>query len=1065
MKKIKFLVGAMLFFLCGNAQIYIPVVPTAYGEHNNRIRVDSAILGPTGCGAPTSLRSAFVKQYGQYYDSCNKKFYLYDPKLLTWDTLHIGVSAIGTITGSGTTNYIPKFTSSTALGNSAVYDNSGSVGIGTTSPYSTLNIQKNSIAANQTDSTGIILENSTAATSGVPVQLSPGFVWKGKVWETSFGGSSRTQSWRADIIPFSLSGFGRYAYWQLGHSENGGAYTAYLKLSSRGNLDVYNAAGTAYGSINSNFIGASTLGALYWTSTNAPPLNYTTVSGAENTASGLSALYNISSGSQNTATGSYALQDLTTSNLNTATGFQAGLRVTIGTGQNSFFGANSGLLTTTGFKNTFIGAGAGENNTTGQENTMLGQDAGLNNTTGIYNFYASVNAKGGSDGIGNNIIGYYSGASLTSGNQYNVGIGHNALYHASQKVDATKSTAIGYNAYTTANNQLSISDSTTRFTFPGVSRGTANYVMTDSLGTGQYWVARPLSAIGIPISSLTASAATNSITVGHAQAWNYNGITTGIGHRFTSNSITSGSIFDITGTSTALASGNEGLNIDISGANSTNGIPVTGAKISVTNTNATSGTNVGLEVTASGATTGNYAALFTGRVGIGTLTPTDQLHVATGAAVLNQISTHTTATSANFYTGSDGTANGASSTTPYLFGGASSVAFRIGINGASATNIPVNNSYSTLVVASSVIGEEASGTHGFIGSAVFKPPTISSGVATVTNTSTVYITDAPSATVTGSNSSLWVGAGITRFGTAGTSLGSFTLEGNTSGVVTVQPAAAAGTWSLTLPTNDGDASQVLTTDGSGVTSWTTPSGGSPTGNFGNLQIGRNSAFATPASDSLDFESATGLSVKGDVRTTTSLYLPSSSSEGLRFGTTVRMYDNGSLMRESPSAGVKQQYTAGSNGSFDVYNSDGGSYIHTAPLSGTGSVFETLGSATNLKMQTTAAHTLMIGNGTAVAKTNILSTTEQLRLMYDASNYVAHTVSSAGVYTVAPTGVSITVTKPVVLKGYTVATLPAGVEGMTAYCTDLLAPTFGATAVGGGAVKLPVFFDGTNWVVY
>jgi hypothetical protein len=40
----------------------------------------------------------------------------------------------GTITGSGTTNYIPKFTSSSAIGNSQIFDNGTNVGIGTSSP-------------------------------------------------------------------------------------------------------------------------------------------------------------------------------------------------------------------------------------------------------------------------------------------------------------------------------------------------------------------------------------------------------------------------------------------------------------------------------------------------------------------------------------------------------------------------------------------------------------------------------------------------------------------------------------------------------------------------------------------------------------------------------------------------------------------------------------------------------------------------------------------------------------------------------------------------------------------
>lgn len=45
------------------------------------------------------------------------------------------------------------------------------------------------------------------------------------------------------------------------------------------------------------------------------------------------------------------------------------------------------------------------------------------------------------------------------------------------------------------------------------------------------------------------------------------------------------------------------------------------------------------------------------------------------------------------------------------------------------------------------------------------------------------------------------------------------MPGSSSGTVTIQPAAAAGTWTLTLPTTDGNSGEVLTTDGNGVTSW------------------------------------------------------------------------------------------------------------------------------------------------------------------------------------------------------------------------------------------------------
>ncbi len=56
-------------------------------------------------------------------------------------------------------------------------------------------------------------------------------------------------------------------------------------------------------------------------------------------------------------------------------------------------------------------------------------------------------------------------------------------------------------------------------------------------------------------------------------------------------------------------------------------------------------------------------------------------------------------------------------------------------------------------------------------------------------------------------------------GSAGTTLGTMRLEGNTSGYVQLQSAAAAGSWSLTLPTGAGTSGYVLSTNGSGVTSW------------------------------------------------------------------------------------------------------------------------------------------------------------------------------------------------------------------------------------------------------
>ncbi len=62
-------------------------------------------------------------------------------------------------------------------------------------------------------------------------------------------------------------------------------------------------------------------------------------------------------------------------------------------------------------------------------------------------------------------------------------------------------------------------------------------------------------------------------------------------------------------------------------------------------------------------------------------------------------------------------------------------------------------------------------------------------------------------------------------GVATTTKGTLSFAGNTSGTVTIQPKAAAGTWSLTLPDTAGTVDYVLRTDGAGITSWVAQTGG------------------------------------------------------------------------------------------------------------------------------------------------------------------------------------------------------------------------------------------------
>jgi hypothetical protein len=82
-----------------------------------------------------------------------------------------------------------------------------------------------------------------------------------------------------------------------------------------------------------------------------------------------------------------------------------------------------------------------------------------------------------------------------------------------------------------------------------------------------------------------------------------------------------------------------------------------------------------------------------------------------------------------------------------------------------------------------------------------------------------------------------------ELGANGGNAGSAVIKGSTSGAVTVQTKAAAGTWSLTLPDGAGTNNYVLATDGTGITNWVAQSGGggsTPGGTTGQVQYNAGS---------------------------------------------------------------------------------------------------------------------------------------------------------------------------------------------------------------------------------
>jgi len=101
-------------------------------------------------------------------------------------------------------------------------------------------------------------------------------------------------------------------------------------------------------------------------------------------------------------------------------------------------------------------------------------------------------------------------------------------------------------------------------------------------------------------------------------------------------------------------------------------------------------------------------------------------------------------------------------------------------------------------------------------------------------------------------------------GAAGTTLGTLRLEGNTSGYLQIQPAAAAGSWTMTLPSTAGTNGYVLQTDGSGNTSWVTPSSGAGASSSGQLKCSGSNCGNSTGSGTIQY-----CPYKGNTKTTAS----------------------------------------------------------------------------------------------------------------------------------------------------------------------------------------------------
>jgi hypothetical protein len=196
---------------------------------------------------------------------------------------------------------------------------------------------------------------------------------------------------------------------------------------------LYNT-GVGYGALNVNTTGTANTAMGYAsmllnttgdrnTSVGANTLGVNTA-GVENTAMGVDALKNNTTGSQNTAVGHNSLVVNTTGQYNSAFGRSA--LTYSNASYNTAVGYGSQYNTSTGGGNTTIGSLSMETNTTGSNNTAGGYQSLNKNTSGVQNIaLGSTTLFSNTTGSYNTAIGYDALRNTTSANS-NIAIGHSA---------------------------------------------------------------------------------------------------------------------------------------------------------------------------------------------------------------------------------------------------------------------------------------------------------------------------------------------------------------------------------------------------------------------------------------------------------------------------------------------------------------------------------------------------------------------------------------------------------------------------------------------------------------
>jgi hypothetical protein len=212
--------------------------------------------------------------------------------------------------GAGIADYLPLWTSPTALGNSIVFQSGADIGIGTTTPGSTLDVDGAINAAGGYKLGGYSFVNGSEPKGNI-------FLGYG------VGNSTMTGQSNTALGNFTLR-YNTTGNWNTAI----GAEALDLNTTGSGNTAsgiealVHNTAGSANTAAGVQALYSNTKGIN--NSANGSGALYLNTEGNNNTASGFNALVHNTTGSNNTATGFGALYSNVTGSNNTAMGYGAG---------------------------------------------------------------------------------------------------------------------------------------------------------------------------------------------------------------------------------------------------------------------------------------------------------------------------------------------------------------------------------------------------------------------------------------------------------------------------------------------------------------------------------------------------------------------------------------------------------------------------------------------------------------------------------------------------------------------------------------------------------------------